>query len=93
MTAMSRTEPEIKALQDSLYRSQVVRARQTPIAEKLSAGAILFDEAARTTRDGIRTQNPEFSEAEVEQEFRRRLAIARKLDEGDIYRDAGFVDE
>ena len=90
---MSQTEPEIKALQDSLYQSQVLRARQTPIADKLSAGAILFDKAAQTTRDGIRTQNPELTEAEVEQEFRRRLSIARQLDEGNIYRDAGFVDE
>ena len=64
-----------------------------PIGEKLAAGAKLFDQAAQTMRDGIRNQHADFSEEQVEQEFRRRLAIARKLDEGDIYQDAGTVDE
>jgi len=81
------------ALQDSVFLTKVARARRTPMAEKISDGPRLFDQSCEIMRGGIRSENPEFTPEQVEQELRRRLAIARKTDEAGLYRDAGVVDE
>ncbi len=90
---MSQVDPEIKALQDSIFLSKVAKARRTPISERLADGPLLFDQGCRIMRDGIRSQYPDYTEEQVDKEFRRRLAIAKKLSDGDIYRDAGMIDE
>jgi Rv0078B-related antitoxin len=58
-----------------LRREEVARARRMPFAEKFMAGAELFDYACQISRDGIRMQNPGFTEEEVSQELRRRLSL------------------
>ncbi|MDA1052254.1 MAG: hypothetical protein O3C40_17490 [Planctomycetota bacterium] len=90
---MSQVDPEIKALQDSIFLSKVARARRTPINERLAAGPLLFDQCCRIMRDGIRGQFPDYTAEQVEREFQRRLAIGKKLSDGKIYRDAGMIDE
>ena len=45
------------------------------------AGPQLFDMACRLMKDGIRMQFPEADEGRVEEVFRQRLAIARRLEE------------
>ena len=69
----------IKELADDIYRERVLRARRTPIEQKVLAGAELFDFACQFTRAGIRAQNPEADEPQVEAILRERLALARRL--------------
>lgn len=84
---------ETRALQDAIFRSKVARARQMPIAEKLAAGAILFDEGMQMLRASLRSEHPDFTEEQIASEIARRLRIRRKLDDADLYRDAGVLDE
>ena len=51
------------------------------IAEKLQAGAELFEDACEVARCGIRSTHPAWSAEEVERELARRLEIGRKLEE------------
>jgi hypothetical protein len=51
------------------------------IAEKLQAGAELFEDACEVARCGIRSTHPTWSAEEVERELARRLEIGRKLEE------------
>jgi hypothetical protein len=69
----------IKELADAIYRERVLRARRTPIEQKLLAGAELFEAACQVTCDGIRHQNPGIDESEVQKILRDRLALARRL--------------
>jgi len=90
---MSQVDPEIKALQDSIFLSKVARARGTPIDEKIFDGPRLFDQACHRMRDGIRHDHPDYTEGQVEAELRRRLRIKRMLDERGFFEDAGYIDE
>jgi hypothetical protein len=69
-----------KELIDDIYRERVLRARRTPIEQKVLAGAELFEFACRVTCDGIRHQNPGIDEAEVQRILRDRLALVRRLE-------------
>jgi hypothetical protein len=69
----------IKELADEIYRERVLRARRTPIEQKLLAGPELFEFACQITCAGIRDQNPEADEARVQALLRDRLALARRL--------------
>ncbi|NOS99905.1 MAG: hypothetical protein HOP29_04700 [Phycisphaerales bacterium] len=66
---------------DDIYREKVLRARKMTVEEKLLAGPRLFEFACRIMREGIRMQHADFDDAAVEDELRRRLAIARRLEE------------
>ncbi len=90
---MTQIDAGVRALQDSVFLTKAARARRTPLAEKISDGPRLFDPSCEIMRGGIRSENPEFTPEQVEQELRRRLAIARKTDEAGLYHDAGVVDE
>ncbi len=85
--------PDIKALQDSIFWSKVERAKQTPLEEKFLDGPRLFDEMSRWTKACIRGEHPEFTDEQVQQEFLRRLAIRKRLDDAGFYQDAGFIDD
>ena len=73
------TMESIKELADEIYRERVLRARRTPIEQKILAGPELFELACEFTRAGIRHQNPGVDEARVEAMLRERLALARRL--------------
>ncbi|MCB9941888.1 MAG: hypothetical protein H6823_26935 [Planctomycetaceae bacterium] len=90
---MSEVDPEIKALQDSIFLSKVARARRTPIDEKIFDGPRLFDQSCARMRSGIRHEHPDFTSEQVERELRRCLKIKRLLDERGLYVDAGYIDE
>jgi hypothetical protein len=90
---MSETGAGDRALQDSVFLTKVARARQTPMAEKILDGPRLFDQSCEIMRGGIRSENPDFTSEQVEQELRRRLAMARRIDDAGLYRDARVVDE
>ncbi|MCH5372558.1 MAG: hypothetical protein JJ992_01175 [Planctomycetes bacterium] len=90
---MRTVDPEILKLQNEIYRSRVLRARQMTIGERVADGFRLFRWGMKIMRGGIRAQYPAFTEEQVEAEVARRMRIGRKLSEGDIYRDAGILDE
>ncbi|MFM9962790.1 MAG: hypothetical protein ACKV2Q_16390 [Planctomycetaceae bacterium] len=90
---MSQVSPELQSLQDDLFRSKVRRARQMTPDERMMEGLRLFDRGVSLMRDGIRAQHPEFDDAQVEREVHRRLAIAKRLDDAGLYRDAGVVSD
>jgi len=46
----------------------------------------------RLMRDAIRTEHPELSDAQIQGEVRRRLRIAKRIDDASIYQDAGTID-
>jgi hypothetical protein len=68
---------------DDIYRERVLRARRTPPGEKLLDGPRLFDRACRIMRDGIRFQHPGATEVEVEVILHQRLALTRRLGNGE----------
>jgi hypothetical protein len=68
---------------DSIYIDKVLRARQTPLEQKLVAGPALFALACEMARAGIRAQNPEATPEHVEQLLKARFELARKLEEAD----------
>ena len=90
---MSKVDPEIKALQNSIFLSKVVRARRTPVSEKLADGPNLFDQNVRLMRGFIGSQHPDFTKEQIDKEVDRRLRIGKRIADGNIYRDAGLVDE
>jgi hypothetical protein len=69
-----------RELADDIYRERVLRARRTPIEQKLVAGAELFEYACRVTCDGIRHQNPGIDESRVQEILRERLALRRRME-------------
>ena len=73
---------------DSIYREKVLRARGMTVGERLDAGIELFEASLNWMRTGIAHQFPGSSPEQVEQQVKRRLDIARKLDEHGIYRTA-----
>ena len=90
---MSQVDEETKQLMDSIFIGKVLRARQRSIGEKMLDGIRLFEQGCQMMRSGIRWQFPEFTDAQVESELRRRLAIRRRINEAGIYQDAGVLDE
>ena len=78
---------------DALFADKVGRARTTPAEEKLADGPRLFDLNCQIIKGAIRSQFPAFSNEQIEQEYCRRLQIARAIDEAGIYRDVGLIDE
>ncbi len=84
---MSQLDDETKELMDAIYLEKILRARRTPIDEKIMDGPRLFDMNCAMARSGIRSQFPHFTEEQVRQELKRRLAIARSIDDASIYHD------
>ena len=90
---MSQVDPEVKAVQDSIFLSKVARARCTPMSEKLADGPLLFDQNILFMRGVIRSEHNEFTTEQVEKEIDRRLRIAKMICSKNIYCDVGAVDE
>jgi len=72
---------EFAPLIDELYREEVMEARRMLPDEKFLLGEELFEYACSITLAGIRHQNPDFSEAECEQELERRLQLKERLEQ------------
>ncbi len=66
---------------DAVEREKLEQARTMPPAEKLIAGARLFDYACRVTLAGIRSQHPDADDAQALDILRRRLDWARQTEQ------------
>ena len=69
-----------KELIDQLHREDLEQARKMTFEQKFWAGAELFDYACRITMSGIRHENPTFTEEQILNELRRRLAILARIE-------------
>src|SRR5262249_52923965 len=70
----------IKELADDIYRERVLRARRTPMEQKIQASGELFEGACQRMADGLRDENPGADEETIQQLLRRRLALLRRLE-------------
>jgi hypothetical protein len=78
-----QTEPfrsEFQPLIDQLYREEVLAARRMTLEEKFLAGEELFEYACSITLAGIKSQNPEFNEADCRRELERRLQLLERME-------------
>ncbi|MGA0040847.1 MAG: hypothetical protein ACO3NZ_13455 [Pirellulales bacterium] len=80
-----------QALQAALFADKVARARAMSAGDKLFCGVRLFDLVRLRMLAGIRGQHPDWSDREVEAEFRRRLSLVRQLDEQRTYTPCGSL--
>jgi hypothetical protein len=78
-------------LQEMLLRDKVANGRRMAPGDKLFCGVRLFDLVRRRMLAGIRSQHPAWRDAEVDAEFLRQLAIARRLDERGVYTPCGWI--
>ena len=74
---------------DELYREEVLDARRMSPLEKLLLGEELFEYACSITLDGIRNQNPGFSEEDCHRELDRRLALRERMDQQERWEQRG----
>jgi len=74
------SEPSEELIEE-LYHQQVLAARGMPPADKLLAGARLFDRTCHIMCDGIRDEYPQADEQQVREILIERLALARRLEE------------
>jgi hypothetical protein len=63
---------------DEIYRERVHRARVTPPEQKLLDSFRLFEFAHRIMLDGIRNENPEADESQIQELAIRRFEILRR---------------
>jgi len=82
---------EDQALQAALFADKVATARAMNAGDKLFCGVRLFDLVRLRMLAGIRGQHPDWSDCEVEAEFRRRLSVVRQLDEQRTYTPCGSL--
>jgi hypothetical protein len=66
-------------LVDDIYRERVLRARRTPLGQKLLAGPLLFARSCQLMADGIRNEYPNADESRVQEILLERLALLRRL--------------
>jgi hypothetical protein len=86
--AVSGANPQ---LQRRIFHDKVVNSRRMDPGAKLIAGAALFDTARHRMIAGIRDRHRGWSDAEVEAEFLRQMAILRELDERGVYTPCGSL--
>lgn len=83
---MSEAQPDLKPLQDAIYREKVERARKMSIDERLTAGLELFEEAMGRMKIGIRMRHPDADEREVDRLLRAEMDRLRNWKERDLYK-------
>ena len=66
----------------TMEQARIEAARRQTFAQKFLAGAELFDYACKVAEAGIRMQHPEFNDAQVRAELRRRIEIGERLEGG-----------
>ena len=67
-------------LADDLFRDQVMRARQSSRWDLFLDGWRLFAESSAWMIAGIRSQNPQFDDRQVNAELARRMKIQEMLE-------------
>ena len=63
---------------EDALQEQIRRYQQMTGEQRLALALEMHELSCNVTREGIRQQNPQADEAQVEQELRRRLCLARQ---------------
>ena len=77
---------DLQTLIDDIYRNRILRARETPAAEKFATGWALFEDVAQLMRVGIRHRHSEASPEEVENILYKQLNLLQQAQEHGIYK-------
>ena len=77
---------DLQLLADTLCWEKVERARRMKPEDRMIEGIRMFDRECETMRLEILKLNPNYSEADVSQEIRRRLKEAEAENETIFYR-------
>jgi len=81
----SALECEIRELQASIDQSNLRRAAELSVAEKLKLGADLYDDGIRWLKTIIKAERPDISDEQVSDELDRRRAIKRRVEERGLF--------
>lgn len=73
-------------LQASIDHSNLRRAAELSMADKLKLGADLYDDGIRWLKQIIRAEQSDWSDAQVNEELDRRKAIKRRVEEAGLFR-------
>jgi hypothetical protein len=85
-SANASTEVEsMLPLQASIEQSNLRRAADLSIPEKLKLGADLYDDGIRWLKQIIKAEQPDLSEEQVSEELDRRKAIKRRVEEAGLF--------
>ena len=79
-------EREIRDLQTAIDQSNLRRAADLSIPEKLKLGADLYDDGIRWLKQIIKAEQPDLSDEQVNEELDRRKAIKRRVEEAGLFR-------
>lgn len=85
----TNSSPEIEhmlQLQASIDQSNLRRAAELSILEKLKLGADLYDDGIRWLKQIIKAEQPDWSDSQVNEELDRRKAIKRRVEEAGLFR-------
>ena len=78
-------EREIRDLQTVIDRSNLRRAADLSIPEKLKLGADLYDDGIRWLKQIIKAEQQDLSDEQVNEELDRRKAIKRRVEEAGLF--------
>ena len=76
---------------DPDYIERVLQARRMSISERILTGPKLFDIECQEEKVSIRSQFPDFTEEQVDEELGCRLKAIRDAEEVGIYRVVGVL--
>jgi hypothetical protein len=82
----SVAETEIRDLKSSIDQSNLRRAAELSMPEKLRLGADLYDDGIRWLKQIIKAEQPDLSDEQVSEELDRRKAIKRRVEEEGLFR-------
>jgi hypothetical protein len=89
LESADNSSPEIESmrqLQASIEQSNLRRAAELSMAEKLKLGADLYDDGIRWLKQIIKAEQPDLSDEQVSEELDRRRAIKRRVEEAGLFR-------
>jgi hypothetical protein len=84
----TNSSPEIEhmlQLQAAIDQSNLRRAAELSILEKLKLGADLYDDGIRWLKQIIKAEQPDLSDEQVNEELDRRKAIKRRVEEAGLF--------
>jgi hypothetical protein len=82
----SESEQKIREIQFLIDQSNLRRAAELSMAEKLKLGADLYDNGIRWLKKIIKAEQPDWSDEQVNEELDRRKAIKRRVEEEGLFR-------
>lgn len=79
-------QPDLQALQAAIDQSNIRRAAELSMADKLRMGADLYDDGIRLLRQVIKAEQPSFTDEQIDRELDRRRAILRRIEDAGRFR-------